>query len=164
MEHRKGRYVKLNIVDWLLIAAAALLLLALLVRGVGGLLAPQRERCRAEVSFVIRELREEDAARLSAAQDPFYFSDGALLTAAPTIHVQRATTLVRDEDGNLRETESLLTYKATVSFTAEGYLANDGTFLLGGTRRLSTGESLTLTCCDVTYKADVTKVHPQKTD
>lgn len=164
MEHKKGRYIKLNMADWLLIAAAALLLLSLLARGVGGLLAPQREPCRAEVTLVIRALDEEGAALLAAAQGPFYRQDGALLTDSATVTVQRDTTLIQQEDGSLIESESLLTYKATVTFTAAGYLASDGAFLLDGTRRLSTGETLTLTREGITYRADVTQVHPQKTD
>ena len=58
----------------------------------------------------------------------------------------------------MTESESAVSYKLLVTFTAEGQLAKDETFLLGGTRRLSTGESLHVTQNDVTYRVDILRV------
>ncbi|MBQ8351667.1 MAG: hypothetical protein IJY20_06465 [Clostridia bacterium] len=161
MQQKKNRYVKMNIVDWLLIAVLGLLLLATLVRGIGAAVAQKEETYFADIEIVIRDLDEETANFLSTQRAPFFLQDGTLLATHYTISCQRMTELVRQDDGSLLETESLSAYKATISFRAEGILSKDGTFLLGSTRRLSTGETLLLTQANVSYTADVVRVGVQ---
>lgn len=158
MQHPRGRYVKLNIVDYLLIAVLAFLLLSGLVRGVGTAFAGEAETCRAEVEFVIRDLDEATTKILAEQKEPFYLADGSLFAKDFTASIHRTTEIVKDEDGNMTETESLVSYRVTIAFVAEGELAKDGTFLFGGTRRLAMGESLTLTQANVTYTVDVVRV------
>ena len=155
---RKSRYVKPNILDWLLLAVLILFALALLLRGTFSVLSAREIDCHARVEFVIRELDEDAVHLLSEAHAPFYLADGSLLTDSFTTAISRTTELVRDEQGNLFETESLATYKVTVAFTATGRQAKDGTFLFGGTRRLAMGETLFLTQGDISYTADVVQV------
>lgn len=156
----KSRYVKLNIVDWLLIALLSLLLLATLVRGVGAVLS-KAEVCTADIEFVVRDLDEGTASLLAEQTAPIYLQDGCLLATAYTVSVQPMTELVRDESGVLTEVESLTSYKAIFSFTATGTQARDGTFLLASTRRLATGEALLLTQASVSYTANVLRVSPR---
>lgn len=158
MQHPRGRYVKLNIVDYLLIAAAVLLLLALLFRGVGMLVSGKAEICRADVEFAVRGLDEARMEQLIAEKAPFLLADGSSLAAQFETTVHQETMLVWNEDGSMTEAENPSAYRVIVSFTAEGELANDGTFLFGGTRRLATGEALVLTQAQVTYTADVVRV------
>ena len=156
----KSRYVKLNIVDWLLIATASILLLSLIGRGAAALMQEKEEAYMANVSFVIRDLDESTANLLSEQTAPFYLQDGRLLSDSYTVSVQPMTELLRDENGELTEVQSISSYKAIVSFVAKGQLAKDNTFLLSGMRRLSTGEALVLTQASVTYTADVLHVSP----
>lgn len=157
----KSRYVKLNIVDWLLIALLSLLLLATLVRGVGAVLSKEEDVCTADIEFVVRDLDEGTASLLAEQTAPIYLQDGCLLATAYTVSVQPMTELVRDESGVLTEVESLTSYKAIFSFTATGTQARDGTFLLAATRRLATGEALLLTQASVSYTANVLRVSPR---
>ena len=157
----KGRYIKLNIVDYLLIAVLALLLVAMAVRGIGLMTGNRADTCRAEVEFVIRDLDEDSMSILTGQQLPFYLQDGSLFAGQYTATIHRTTEVVRDENGNMQEAESLISYKVTFSFTAQGSTAKDGTFLLNGIRRLSIGETFYLTRESITYTADIVRVSIQ---
>jgi hypothetical protein len=160
MHQKKGRYVKLNIADWLLIVIAAGLLLALILRGIGMIFTEKTQPYRAEVEFLICDLDENTAGFLAAQDAPFYLSDGRVFAEHYTAEVMHMPLLVPDENGELQETESLFSYALHVSFTAEGTLSHDGTFLLGGTRRLAMGEALQLLQGDVTCTAEIQGLYP----
>ena len=155
---RKSRYVKPNTIDFLLLAVLVLLVLTLLLRGVLLFTHKEQPDCTAQVEFVVRDLDQELATHLATGRAPFYLAEGGMLAATYTAAMRATTVLVRDENGNLIEVESPGIYKVTVSFLVTGKRASDGTFLLHGVRRLATGDSLLLTCKDVTYQADVIRV------
>ncbi len=160
MQTRK-RYIKRNIIDYLLIAAAILLILSLLARGVGLLLAENGDEQLAEIEFVIRSLDKKTAQALVDRQKPFFLSDGTAFAETYRAAVRPMTVIVEGPDGNLQEEQSLTQFQATFACTVTGRVAKDGTFLFAGVRRLAMGETLELTRGDATYRAEVVRVAVQ---
>ena len=160
MQPKKGGYVKLNVADWLLIAVSVLLLLALLFRGASILFAEKTEPYRANIEFLVYDLDENTAGFLAAQDAPFCLPDGSVFAKDYTAEAVNMPVLVPDENGNLQQTDSLFSYGLHVFFTAEGTLSSDGTFLLGGTRRLAMGETLQLSQGSVTCTVEIQAISP----
>ena len=76
------------------------------------------------------------------------------MPTAKVVKVSHTTEYVPNEDGSMQGVESPTSYDVYFSFEAEGSRAKDGTFLLFSSRRLSVGESLTLTRAGYAYTAD----------
>ena len=151
----RGRYVKLNSADYILIVALVLLILTLPIRGILYFQnAGESRACEASVEFVIRRVNEDTTQTLQAGEHLFSLSDGTVLPKARLAKISHTTEYVPDEDGNMQGMESPTSYDVYFSFDAEGARAKDNTFLLYGSRRLSVGESLTLTRGSYSYTAD----------
>ena len=159
MHKPRGRYVKLNPVDYLLIALAVLLALTLLFRGISYYHTEKDDRaCQANVGFVIRAVDEGMANSLQAGSAAFYLPDGTALPKTQIIKISQTEEYVPDDDGNMQPVVSARTYDVHISFTAEGSRAKDNTFLLNGIRRLSAGDSITLSRGGHSYTADFVAV------
>lgn len=159
MQKPRGRYVKLNPVDYLLIALAVLLALTLLVRGTSYYLNKNDDRsCQANVGFVIRAVDEVIANSLQESDAAFTLPDGTALPKTQVTRISQTEEYVPDDDGNMQPVVSARTYDVHISFTAEGSRAKDNTFLLNGIRRLAAGDSIPLTRDGHSYTADFVAV------
>lgn len=155
----RGRYVKLNAVDYVLIVALVLLLLTLPIRGILYFRnAAADNTCEANVAFVVRRVDAGTLTTLQTGEEPFCLTDGRTLPATSLVRIGHTVEYVPDENGNLQAVESPSTYDVYFSFRGEGGRAKDGTFLLFGNRRLSVGESLALTRGAYSYTADLITV------
>lgn len=155
----RGRYVKLNAVDYILIISLVLLLLTLPLRGILYFRNTTADRsCEARVEFVIRRVDEATKDRLQADSSVFSLSDGTALPAASVSKISHTVEYVQDEDGNKEGLPSPTSYDVQFSFRATGTRAKDGTFLLFGSRRLSVGDSLSLSRDGHSYAADFVSV------
>lgn len=154
----RGRYVKLNAVDYILIVALVLLLLTLPLRGILYLRTAAEDRsCTASVEFVIRRVDGTVAAALQLASSPFSL-DGTPLPQTTLGKVANTVEYLPDEEGNMQAVTSPTEYDVHFFFLAKGSRAQDGTFLLFGSRRLSVGDRLTLSRDAYSYTADVISV------
>ena len=161
MQTPRGRYVKLNPVDYLLIGLLCLLALSLLIRGV--LLFEDRRNgraCEANVEFMIREVDQTTCSLIQTGSVPFRLSDGTLIEDAQ-IKILTFIKYVPDESGEMRPVISDK-YNVRVSFRVQGAQASDNAFLLNGVHRLATGEKTAVTWGDREFKVDFTKVEPIK--
>ncbi len=159
MQKPRGRYIKLNPVDYLLIALAILLAFTLLARGISfGQDQKDDRACRANVGFVIRAVDEARANALQTGEIPFRLPDGIALPATRIIKISQTEEYVPDGDGNMQPVASARSYDVHISFVAEGRRANDNTFLLNGIRRLSAGDNITLSRGGHSYVADFVTV------
>ena len=159
MQKPKGRYVKLNPVDYLLIGLFCLLALSLLVRGVFLFQDRHADRsCTANVEFVIREVDSTTCELLQSGTLPFRLPNGTLLENAHIDHIAPTTKYLPDENGELQPVVSTTDFNVYVSFHAEGTRAEDNAFLLNGVHRLATGDTATLVRGGREFKVDFTKV------
>ena len=150
----RGRYVRLNAVDYILIVTLVLLILTLPLRGILFLRDSATDKtCRANVEFVIRGVDAEARTRFETASEPFYLSDGTALSGVTVSRVRHAVEHVTDESGNMQELESPTRYDVYFSTVTEGARAEDGTFLLFGVRRLSIADSMPLSHAGHAYTA-----------
>lgn len=161
MQKPKGRYVKLNPVDYLLIGLFCLLALSLLIRGVSLFQDRRADRaCTANVEFMIREVDPSTCNLLQTGSVPFRLPNGTLVEDAQ-INIIIPLEYVPDENGELRPVVSTKR-NVQVSFRAQGTQAEDNAFLLDGVHRLATGDSATVMWGDREFKVDFTKVEPKK--
>lgn len=155
----RGRYVKLNAVDYILIVSLVLLLLTLPLRGILYFRNTTVDRtCEARVEFVIRRVDEKTAASLQTGDGSFSLADGTALPTATVSKISHTVEYVPDEDGTMQGLPSPTVYDVQFSFRASGTRAADGTFLLFGSRRLSVGDSLSLSRDGHSYTADFVSV------
>ena len=155
----RGRYVKLNAVDYILIISLVLLILTLPIRGILYFSnAAADSTCEASVEFVIRRVDESSRDRLQQDNEPFCMGDGTPLPKATLHKVTKTTEYVSDGSGEIEGLPSADSYDVHFTLVAEGARAADGTFLLFGSRRLSVGDSLTLTRGAYSYQADFVSV------
>ncbi len=152
---KRRRYIKRNAIDYILIAVAVLLLLSLVLRGVGVYLDEHEDRrCTATVSFTVRAVDWETALVLQMNAKPaFRFLDtGMSLDNVSYTGIQKTVDIVEGENGEFEEVS--LSGRYDISFTAHnvaGIRAKDGGFLLGGSRRLATGDTAELVADDAKY-------------
>lgn len=141
----RGRYVKRNVVDYLVILCVVLLFLSLagriLLRAAD---QPWNENCRAEVQFVVRDADEETKDALLASGSVFRFGDATDVLAQ----------LVSCEPNPLDSD----TYDLTYTFSGRGHYAADRAFLLDGRTRVTGGDRLTVTQDALSLPIDVIRV------
>ncbi|MBQ8173845.1 MAG: DUF4330 family protein [Clostridia bacterium] len=155
----RGRYVKLNAVDYILIVSLVLLLLTLPIRGILYFRnTTESHACEASVEFVIRRVDEATVGTLQMGDASFCMPDGATLPQTKVSKIAHTVEYVPNEDGDMEGLESSTVYDVHFTFRAEGARAKDGTFLLFGSRRLSVGESLLLSRASHSYTADFVSV------
>ena len=155
----RGRYVKLNAVDYILIVSLVLLILTLPIRGILYFSNMAEDRtCEANVEFVIRRVDESTRDRLQNGSEPFCTHSETPLPTVTLYKVTKTTEYVTDENGEIEGLPSADFYDVHFTFLAEGTRAADGTFLLFGNKRLSVGDSLALTRDSHSYRADVISV------
>ena len=155
------RYVRRNLLDYVLIILPILLLLSLLTRAVMIQVFPtDANNCHAEIAFVIRSVDEETLNFLREQKESdFSIAGNTVLKGARLTDITKTKDVVTDENGNLVEVESTGRYDVTFYVSrATGLRAKDGTFLLEGGRRLAQGDTLTLVCKSTQYTADFVKV------
>ncbi len=152
---KRRRYIKRNAIDYILLAVAILLALSLLFRGIGLYLNEHEDRrCTANIAFTVRGV-DYDTMRLLQASDTgsFRFTDSSLaLRNVLYAGTRKSIDIVEGENGEFEEVE--LSDRYDVSFTVwniEGLRARDGGFLLGGVRRLATGDKAELITDDAKY-------------
>jgi hypothetical protein len=163
MQKPRGRYVKLNPVDYLLIVLFCLLALSLLFRGVFLFRDKRADRsCVASVEFVMREVDAATCDLLQAGALPFRLPNGTLLEGAQIDRVVATVKYLPDENGELQPVVSETAFDVYVSFAAEGSRTEDNAFLLNGIHRLATGDTATLVRGNREFKVDFTKVEFKK--
>ncbi len=142
---KRRRYIKRNVIDYVLLAVGLLLLLSLALRGIDIYLTQKEDRsCRASISFVVRGVDYETAAELRRA-DAFRFFDSPLsLDDVSFTDMRLSLDTVQGENGELEQVPVPGRYDLSFSASANGIRARDGGFLLSGSRRLATGDSATL--------------------
>jgi len=158
---KTSRFIRRNAVDYILMILPIILLVALLSRGIAVyVFDPAEAACKAEVGFVIRSVDRTllDELQENSTRD-FAITGGGLLREARITGIVNTKEVVSDGKGNLVEVESEGKYDITFTVAqAEGSQAKDGTFLLGGLRRLAVGDCLNLTCEGAEYPVDFIKV------
>lgn len=158
---KRGRYIRRNAADYILITLAILLLLSIGARFIAGKLNERTDRtCSASVSFVLRGLESDEAARLvSAAPIAFSFSDNGSPLAL-SYYVKQAPTpvTVENADGSLSTVPSESKVDVYFAFVGEGAVAKDGGFLLRGVRRLAAGDRFSLSFGDGRYEGEFLRV------
>lgn len=156
----RGRYIRRNFVDYIVILLAVLLLLSVGVRLITGKLnARQSTAAYATASFVLREVENEQALHVATLSAPFYFCDnGTALGQARFVEMRPATVRVQQDDGSYSSFDSETHSDLYFTLTLEGTLAKDGTFLLGGVRRLASNDHFTLSLGDGRYESEFLSV------
>ncbi len=158
MYQPQGRYVKRNVIDYILIAMAVLLLLTIPVRGLFYLQHERTDRtCRARAEFVVRSV-DYDTVDALRSKEVFYTPEGVAIRDTRIVSVQVAQEYVPDEDGVMHPLPSPQKYNVRIAFTADGAQAQDGTFLLSGLYRLGVGEHMYLTHNGGGYEVDFVAV------
>ena len=161
MQKPKGRYVKLNPVDYLLIGLFCLLALSLLVRGVFLFQDRRAEHnCTATVEFEIHGVDAATCARLQTNSDPFYLENGMKIENAQ-IKFRVCLESICDENGEWKSVVSDK-YDVQVSFLAQGTQNGDNAFLLNGKQHLAVGDHATVSWGNREFKVEFTKVEPEK--
>ena len=158
---KRGRYVRRNAADYILITLAVLLLLSIGARFIAGKINERIDRsCTASITFVLRELDANTATRLTAASPcEFAFSDnGTILAAAYYLKQSPSTVTVENEDGTLSTIPSESKVDVYFTFIGDGAIAKDGSFLLAGVRRLAAGDRHLLSYADGRYEAEFLRV------
>ena len=158
---KTSRFIRRNAVDYILIILPILLLVAVLSRGIALYVFPNGSTdCHAEVGFVIRSVDRETLTELNrTAERDFLLAGGECLTGAKVDTVTQTKTVVTDEDGSIIEVESEGLFDITFRVArTSGARAKDGTFLLGGVRRLAVGDSMKVTSDHAEYTVDFVKV------
>lgn len=159
---KTSRFIRRNAVDRILVILPVLLLVALLARGITGYFFPvDADKCTAEISFVIRAVEEEKKNMLEASTPAYNFSVAGkeLFRDARITEIVPTKEVVSDGEGNLVELPTEGHYDVTFTILyAEGARAKDGTFMIGGVRRLSVGDSMNLTDGREEYPVDFIKV------
>ncbi len=158
---KRGRYIRRNAADYILITLALLLLLSIGARFIAGKINERTDRtCTAAVSFVLRGLDSEAAERLVAtAPLTFSFSDnGTPLAEAYYLKQAPTSVTVENADGTLSTLPSESKVDVYFNFVGEGASAKDGGFLLRGVRRLAAGDRFLLSCGDGRYEAEFLQV------
>lgn len=158
---KTSRFIRRNAVDYLFIIIPILLLVALLGRAVSlHFFGMEEKRYTAEIGFVIRSVDSELLEELLGEPTrDFSMPGGAVLKDARVSSYSFTKEVVADGNGNFVELESKDRYDVTFTVGyASGGQAKDGTFLLGGVKRLSVGDSMNLTCKGAEYPVDFVKV------
>lgn len=158
--HKRGRYVRRGVVDYILLSLLFLLLLSIGVRYITGeIKARQDLSARASVSFVLRGIEKESAPLVSTLSSPFLFADnGTELGVARFSEAKPSMMVLEKNDGTLESVPSDTHVDLYFTFTVKGLSAKDGTFLLSGVRRLAAGDRFTLIRGDGRYESEFLRV------
>ena len=161
MRKRTARYMKWTAVDYALIALAFLLVLSFLGRVVAVRAERSADRaCRAEVTFVLRDLTAREARRF-AAHDVSFTMRGGTVLSADTVDLRYQRTersSTDDETGTERPLfPTAARYSVYFTFEAKGERASDRAFLFDGAR-LEPDGTLSLLYGDEWYTADCIRV------
>lgn len=149
---KRRRYIKRNVIDYVLLSVLLLLLLSLLLRGADLYLTEREDRsCTASISFTVRGVDYETAVELRRANCFRFFDTDLSLDGAAFSDMRLSTDIVQKEDGSFEEVPLAHRYDISFSVSASGLRARDGGFLLSGVRRLATGDSTTLISGDAKY-------------
>ena len=151
----RGRYIRRNIIDYTVIFLVLLLLLSIGARFITHKLNEKgKPTVYAKASFVLRGVENDNALYVSTLSSPFLFADNGTVLGQAHFVEMRSSTVIVDNTPTLSDTHSDLYFTVTVS----GALAKDGTFLLGGVRRLCAGDRFTLALGDGRYESEFQSV------
>ncbi len=156
----RGRYIRRNVIDYIVILLAVLLLLSIGARFVAGKLNERgKTAAHATATFVLRGVENENAIYVSTLSSPFLFADnGTTLGQARFVEMRPTTVKVEEGDGSFTTLPSDTHCDLYFTLSVEGTLAKDGTFLLGGARRLSSNDHFTLSLGDGRYESEFLSV------
>lgn len=158
---KRGRYVRRNAADYILLSVVILLLISIGARFIAKQINKNSDQnCTAAISFVLREVDVEAAERLVTEPSyTFSFSDnGTPLALAYYEKKVPSPVTVENEDGTLSTVPSESKVDVYFSFVGEGAKAKDGGFLLRGVRRLASGDRFLLSLGDGRFEAEFLRV------